>query len=296
MASPVPALDRAMNIFDVLSKRPLARLTLSEISRATGIHKATCSSVLATMVSHGLIHRDDNRRYSIGSGLVKLGYAYTQRFTPLVVGRTDVVELVAHTGLSCAVIGREDDELIILDILGNPEPAHLQMRIGNRIPLVPPVGTIFKAWAGQDELEDWLEQMSREFGGQTAAYQSAVAALRARGFSLGGEHDFNLELEAAIRRAHQQGDDVRVMEVALIVASKIRNYNSAEGTDAEPINSVIAPVFDSSGHVITTLNLFGEFGKVRHSDLPGIVPHLLATAVRITQKSSGILPPGFPVS
>jgi DNA-binding IclR family transcriptional regulator len=295
MASPVPALDRAMNIFDLLSQKPLERLTLSEIARATGIHKATCASMLATMVSHGLVRRDDTRRYSIGSRLVNLGYSFTQRFPPLVVGRMDVLQFVARSGLSCAVIGREDDELVILDILGNAEPAHLQMRIGDRVPLVPPVGTIFKAWAGGDELSQWLEEMSREFGGTMSSYESAVAALRARGFSLGGEHDINLELEDALQAARREGEDGRVLEVALIVANKIRNYSVAEGTDAEPINSVIVPIFDADANVVATLNAFGEFGSVRMGDLPKIVPDLLSTAVRITQKAGGILPPGFPL-
>ena len=295
-ASSVPALDRAVSIFELLAGRPQERLTLSEIARATGIHKATCSTMLATMVTHDLVHRDADRRYAIGGALVKLGYAFTSRYPPLVVGRNDVLQLVARLELSCGVLGREDDELVILDMIGNPEPAHLQMRIGDRVPLVPPVGTIYKAWADADEQGRWLDQMVRQFGGNRLGYAAAVAALRARGFSLGGEHDFNLELEDALTRAQSEGEDDRVLEIALIVANKIRNYISEEGDDAEPINSVIAPVFDSSARVIATLNVYGEFGKVRMSDLPTIVPELLLTAVRITQRSGGRLPPGFPAS
>lgn len=283
-----------MSIFDLLSQRPTERLTLSEISRVTGIHKATCSSMLATLVNHGMVHRDADRRYALGSTFVGLGYALTRRFRPFVFGRTDVIEFVARTGLSCAMIAREDDELVILDMLGNPEPAHLRMRIGNRVPLIPPVGTIFKAWSDSAELADWLDQMGREFGGNAATHDAAVAALRARGFSLGGEHDFHMDLADAVGRIEKEGDDRRILEIALIVADKIRNYSEEEGEDAEPLNSVIAPVFDSSARVAATLNAYGEFGTVRKNDLPRIVPDLLGTAVRITQKSGGRLPQGFP--
>lgn len=294
--SSVPALDRAMSIFDLLSDRPQDRLTLTEVARATGIHKATCSSMLATLVTHGMVDRDDDRRYALGSTFLRLGYAFTRRFPPLVLGRPELIDFVAKSGLSCAVIARDSDDMVILEMLGNPEPAHLYMRTGTRVPLVPPVGTIFKAWSGADELGDWLDQMAQEFGGDTATHEAAVAALRARGYSLGGEHDFHMDLADAVGRIEKQGGDSRILEIALIVADKIRNYNEEEGEEAEPLNSVIAPIFDSSARVAATINAYGEFGTLRKYDLPRIVPQLLSTAIRITEKSGGRLPHGFPIS
>ncbi len=137
--------------------------------------------------------------------------------------------------------------------------------------------------------------MQHEFGGDRATYLGAVAALRSRGYSLGGEHDVNLELEAAIRRINSAHDgDERVLEVALIVANKIRNYQGPGAPDDEPVNSVIGPVFDHTGQVVMTLNLFGELGEIRSKDLSGITPQLLETTIRITQKTGGRLPTGFP--
>jgi DNA-binding IclR family transcriptional regulator len=291
MPTAVPALDRTVQILDLLSDRPLEPMTLSDIARATGIHKATCASMLNTLETYRMVHRDESRRYTIGSRFVALGNAYGRRYPGFVQGREELVKLAARTELSCAVIVREGEDLVILDMLGNSQPAHLQMRTGQRVPLVPPVGTIFKAWAGPDELADWIDRMQAGFGGERDAYLGAVSALRARGFSLGGEHDLQLQLDEVSRAAARQADD-RVLEVALIVADKIRNYSTAVDGD-EPVNSVIGPVFGPDGQVVMTVNLYGTLGSVRQRDLAGITPALLETCVRVTQLAGGRLPDGF---
>lgn len=292
MPTAVPALDRTMQILELLRERPSEKLTLSDISRATGIHKATCASTLNTLASYAMVRRDESRRYSIGSQFVGLGHAFGAQYPAFVHGREEIVRLVGRTELSCAAIVQDGADLVILDMLGNAQPAHLHMRIGMRVPLVPPVGTIFKAWTPVDELDAWVDDMHAQFGGERTEYLASITELRARGFSLGGEHDFHLELESALRRATANTTDDRVFEVAMIVADKIRNYSNAKNGD-EPVNSVIGPVFGPDGRVVMTLNLFGELGSVRQRDLPTIAPSLLESCVRITQRAGGRLPEGF---
>lgn len=292
MATAVPALDRTMQILEFLRQNASDRYTLSDISRATGIHKATCASTLNTLASYEMVHRDESRRYSVGNRFVGLSHAYASQYPAFVLGREEVVRLVARTELSCAMIVRDGADLVILDMLGNTQPAHLHMRIGMRVPLVPPVGTIFKAWSPTEELDAWIDQMHEQFGGEPADYLGAVTGLRARGFSLGGEHDIHLELESALRQVASAPSDTRVVEVAMIVADKIRNYSSASNGD-EPVNSVIGPVFDPNGQVTMTLNLFGQLGAIRSRHLEKIAQPLLESCARITEKAGGRLPDGF---
>ncbi|GAA1839991.1 hypothetical protein GCM10009836_19040 [Pseudonocardia ailaonensis] len=294
MPTAVPALDRTMQILEVLRRHTTEPLTLSDIARATGIHKATVSSTLTTMATYDLVRRDEALRYSIGGGFVRLGHAFARQFPQFVHGREEIVRLVAATGLSCAAIARDGEDLVVLDMLGNSQPAHLYMRIGTRVPLVPPVGTIFKAWAEGDEMDAWIAAMQAEFGGDRSDYLSALTTLRARGFSLGGEHDLHLDLESALRRAtRDQRHDGRVMEVAMIVADKIRNLPALLEDEAAPVNSVIGPVFGADGQVAMSLNLYGDLGSLRQRDLPSVVPALLETCARATQRAGGRLPRGF---
>ena len=56
------------------------------------------------------------------------------------------------------------DEIVILARSG--APGNLQLfnevtPVGQRLPLVPPLGTVFKAWAPDDEIDRWFALMQR---------------------------------------------------------------------------------------------------------------------------------------
>jgi DNA-binding IclR family transcriptional regulator len=48
-------------------------LTVSEISRRTGLHLATASRLVAELVAHGFLARDADRRVRVGMRLWELG-------------------------------------------------------------------------------------------------------------------------------------------------------------------------------------------------------------------------------
>ena len=294
MPSPVPALDRAVTILDHLAAHPRDRFTLSDLARSCGISKATTASVLAALVSHGVVRRDNSLRYCLGDRLIQLGEARRSHFRAFDAAREEMTRLAGRTGLSVAAIAREGDDLVILDMLGDSRPAHLQMRIGMRVPLRPPIGAIFKAWAPPAEVDHWITAMVNEFGGERDRHVAAVAALRSRRYSLGGEHDLDVELESALARISRQDGDARALEVALVVARKIRNFHSDTGDRAdELVNSVIGPVFDNDGMVVMSLNAYGPLGTLRRSDLAEVVPILLDATVAVTARIGGRLPEGW---
>ena len=65
-------LSRAVRIFEAFTPDEPA-LTVSEISRRTGLHLATASRLVAELVSHGFLARDADRRVRIGVRLWELG-------------------------------------------------------------------------------------------------------------------------------------------------------------------------------------------------------------------------------
>jgi DNA-binding IclR family transcriptional regulator len=296
MPSPVPALDRAMEVLRHLAQHPRDRFTLSEVARSCDLSKATSASLLATLEAHGMVTRDPGLRYGLGDTLLVLAEGRRTQFPAWEAAREESARLAGQTGFSVAIICRDGDDLVIADMLGDSRPRHLHMRIGTRVPLRPPIGTIFKAWGSNQELAEWVDGLVAEFGGDRNRHLSSIAALRSRCYSLGGEHDLHLGLEAALARLSRSDDDLRALEVALVVADKIRNFDTEAGTAAEAVNSVIAPVFSPDGDVVLTLNMYGPLGSITRGDLPDVVPPLLHAATAVTQRTGGRLPASWQAS
>ncbi len=218
-----------------------------------------------------------------------------RRYPAYTASRPEIARLSVESGLSIAAIVRDGDDLVILDVVGDTTPSHLALRIGMRVPLEPPIGTIFKAWGARDEIDRWVKLLVQQYGGDRDRHLAAIAALRTRGYSLGGEHDLDLELATALQRVNQQDGDVRALEVALIIADKLRNSRHSKQPNAdEPVNSIIGPVFGPAGDVVLTLNAYGPLGSVRRRDLDRLVPVLLRAATRMTRLTGGRLPAVWP--
>lgn len=74
----VAAVDRALSILAALEAEP-EPLTLSELSRATGLYKSTVLRLLETLQAHGYVVRILETRYALGPTVYRLGTAYESR-------------------------------------------------------------------------------------------------------------------------------------------------------------------------------------------------------------------------
>ena len=70
--SGVNVLDKAVLILDALERTPL---TLTELSAATGLPRATAHRLSVALERHGLVARDDVGRFELGPRLVSLAGA-----------------------------------------------------------------------------------------------------------------------------------------------------------------------------------------------------------------------------
>jgi DNA-binding IclR family transcriptional regulator len=274
----VPAVDRSVLILNLLASRPYDEISLSEIARDTEIHKATCAAILIALSSSGFVTRTDARKYRLGARLVSLNAAYLQRYRTYVEGRRDMLRLV------------DGDDMVVLDIIGDTEPSHVRHRIGARIPLLPPLGTVFRAWGPAEDILSWLDKMDNHYGGDRSTHLAAISEVRSRGYSIGGELDLHIELDNALETISDQEVDSysKQLSVAIIVADRLRN--TTPDPNGKAINYITAPVFGPEKGVVMSVNLFGRPGQIRHADIDRIASRLLATTESIRRKTGGVLP------
>ncbi|OBF98264.1 IclR family transcriptional regulator [Mycolicibacter sinensis] len=198
---PSPQTERVVHLFDHLTGLGNEGLTLAEISRRLGVHKASCHSMLAELLRAGWLLRDPVRKtYHLGPALVRLGREAADRYPALVLARSAMAELSAATGAHCVAFSVSGDHSTVVDQVRSPQGGGHPMPIGTQFPHRPPYGASIVAWSGPDAREQWLAALPEDVRNH---YRRALAAAEQRGYTVG------LHILP----------DLRLQELALIVRS-----------------------------------------------------------------------------
>ena len=149
MAGRSPAVDRAVAVLNHLAAAPRQRFTLSELARDLDLNKATAHALLATLVDVGyLVRHDDDKSYALGPALIALGNAALASSPAATLAQEPMDRLAQELDLSVVASAAIGGEIVILASAGTPRPLGINVQPGLRMPLVPPLGTVFVAWSG----------------------------------------------------------------------------------------------------------------------------------------------------
>ncbi|SBS77409.1 conserved hypothetical protein [uncultured Mycobacterium sp.] len=198
---PSPQTERVVNLFEHLAGDGTRGITLAEVSRQLGVHKASCHSMLSELLRAGWLLRDPVRKtYHLGPALVRLGREAAGRYPALVLARSAMAELSATTGAHCVAFSVDEDYSTVVDQIRSSHGGGHPMPIGTQIPHRPPYGASTVAWRGRDVRERWLAALPDDVRDR---YREAIANATQRGYAVG------LHLLP----------DLRLQELALIVRS-----------------------------------------------------------------------------
>ena len=76
------------------------------------------------------------------------------------IARTELERLAAATGLEAGAQAAVGEELIYLASAGTLRDDHPSTHVGVRVPHVPPWGSLFVAWSGDEVVERWLGRLA----------------------------------------------------------------------------------------------------------------------------------------
>lgn len=271
MARPSPAVERVVAILNFLAAHPDEGFTLSELARDLDLNKATAHSMLNALTDAGYVLRHPTRlTYTLGPALIGLGTAAAGSTPAVDFARDELRSLAERFELECLATTAVGDEMVIVarsGVPGNLRVADELVQVGRRLPLVPPLGTIFKAWSPADDIERWLALMGRTASpDEIARYREGLVAARDRGYVVGLEADPRATLGRALA---QLAGDERAARVRDVVESLVDELGHDEYVlvDLRPgtayyVNHVVAPVFGPGGDVVLALSLFGFRGRL----------------------------------
>lgn len=284
MARRAPAIERCVAVLNHLAAAPDQPRTLSELARDLDLSKATAHALLTTLTDAGYLTRDEQRKtYGLGPALIAVGTAAAGAYPAARLARPAMDELSDEFDLEVIASAGIGDEIVILARAGTPRPLGINIAPGQRLPLVPPLGTVFVAWAGDDAIEAWLGRLGPSVSErERKLYRRALAAVRERGYSVALAGEGQQRLVEALTEAGHVGDGPEgADEYALLELA---------GDAAYRINHIGAPVFGPGGEVALGLFLIGFRGQIPAEDVPGYATRLVEASEGVTAALAGHRP------
>ncbi|MEX0875162.1 MAG: helix-turn-helix domain-containing protein [Actinomycetota bacterium] len=286
MARRAPAVERSIAVLNFLAAHPDDRYTLSEIARATDLNKATLHAILGALTESGFVLREEEKKtYGLGPALVALGGAAVEANPAVQLAVPQMQGLSDDLGLDCVASTAIEDQIVILTRTSSARrPFGIDVQPGQRLPLAPPLGTVFVAWSSDEEIDHWLALVGPSASkADLTRYREAVETVRARGYSLGlGGEPVRAEESAAQRRRRRTLEEnvrtIRVDEYALI---------ELDHSSAYRLNHIGAPVFGPNGRVTLAVFLIGFQGDIAAAEVPRYAERLMEACSRVTKAIHG---------
>jgi DNA-binding IclR family transcriptional regulator len=287
-----PGVERAAAVLALLSAAPQQSFTLAEIVRQTDLSKATCHALLSSLVDvRWLLRHPAGPSYRLGPRLIALGESARRGYPELPYAQDQMRELGAELGLECLASAVVDGEIVILAKSGVPAPLSVSAYIGQRVPIAPPLATVFLAWSDEAAIAEAFGTSSHAEP-ITDTYRRALTAVRDRGFSVGLENPTRERLGRAFASQRATGRAAKPDVADLVTAMAAEDYQLIDATHNSRywLNHLAAPVFDATGRVSLALTLVGFPSALDAGEIQRHGRRLRAAADAVTVAVHGSTP------
>lgn len=197
------------------------------------------------------------------------------------LARPEMEAIAADVSGRCLATVRIGFELAVAASAGRVRHNATATLVGQRLPFLPPTGSVFAAWQSEAEIDRWLGRVESE--DRRRASKAALEAVRRRGYSVGllnaAQRAFSARLDAIAAGSAQATDlEVLIRDLA---------YDPLDLSAAAKaaVRLISAPVFDASANVALALTLH-DFSKPERG-VSEYIARLLTAAARITAKLGG---------
>jgi DNA-binding IclR family transcriptional regulator len=292
MPRPALSADRALQVIDVLVAHPTQRFTLTELSRRTAVNPASAHALLAVMLRAGYVQRHpEHKTYSLGPALVAAGETALEQLPALRMGRDRLGSLSNELELEVVLTSPTEDEIIFVARAGRPSAFGLVLQVGQRVPLHPPLGSVFLAWAPTEKVARWLDRAEPALSADEVDHQLHVLqAVRERGFSIG--------LESSARQGFGQAmleERGAISDLLAALGQVPYQLDVVEEKATYDVTMIAAPIFDANREIVAALTVVGFAPGLPAQEIVRIGVTVRNAAVVITKASHGKLPDAWAV-
>lgn len=241
-----PAIDKAVQIFSYLSQQGGA--TFSQIYQDVNLPKSTTSSLLASLVAHGLLRQDKNKYY-LGLRLYEFGQRAEESFDIKKIALEPLTQLRDMTKLTCHLGVLQGAEAIYLSKLESPGAIVVRSWIGKKLSLYSSgLGKALLAWMPDKDIDRLLPDENFKIYTATTIPNKT-------------------ELKKELVQIREQG------------------WAFDNGEDSEEVICIAAPIFNKEKNVIAAISISGVSFQVTKERIPQLTKMALATARSISEEA-----------
>ncbi len=290
--------SRVIDVLNFLAAHPTETFSLAEIARHVGLSNGSAHRILTTLAGAQFLSRNDKRRtYSLGVAMVAIGQATVEKHRGIEVARREIGRLAVELDLQCSANAVVDGELLVLVKEGNPRSHRGLTRVGERRPLLPPLGLCHIAWGGDAVIEAYLDKAAPHLSEAVRAHLlAAFPLIRRRGYATAANGAIILHArEATMIAANQIRDQAYWSSVFTsiehLTPNEVQLFDIKDAGDVG-VGYIAAPVFSPAGTVAFQLVITGLPADLRTREIERYAERLCATAALITNETHGRPPKG----
>lgn len=245
----VPGLKRGLMILQLFdNKKP--GLSLSEIAQRIGAPRSSTFRLIHTLESMGFLEKSvDGNLYRLSSGVLGLGFAYLSSIEVVELARGPMNSLRERTSLSANLAILNGRDIVHLVCVPSLQAFTANVQVGIRRPAhATPMGRVLLSEMSEHELRQlYPEQHLEQITSQSA---KTVEELQER-----------------------------------LAKDRAKGYVVSRGSYTLGGCSVAAPIRDSAGRIVASINIVGPREGQQDAELEGrLKDEVIATANEISQR------------
>ena len=297
MPDPSNPTSRVMDVLGFLAAHPTEAFTLAEIARQVGLSNGSAHRLLTTMAAGEFLSRNPKHRtYSLGVAIVAIGQAAIEKHRGIELARREIAQLAVELNVQCSANALVDGDLLVLVREGRAR-SHLGLtRVGERRPLVPPVGLCHVAWSGDAIIDAYIEPARASLSPALRRHLvDSFPLIRSRGFAMAANGPGSGRTRQTMVTPNSRNRDARywsrVFElVGQLTPDEVQLFDLEHAMSAG-VSYIAAPVFSPVGAVAFQLVLTGMPTDLSAPTIKSHAERLCAAAAIVTSEMHGH-PPG----
>lgn len=293
MARPALSAERAVRVLNFLAAHPGEAFTLSDLVRRVHVNVASMHAVLAVLEEQEYLTRTDGKHYRLGPALVPLGRAALPTNATISAASDAIAALARDLGVTGLVVRANAGDLVIVDEVS--PGSDRAPGIGQRIPMLPPIGGAFVAWGPDATVDRWIATAPRTVLDAEADLRRWLASIRERGYAVGVQSRARVGLRRAVRELGEEPGSESARGLLRTSVAHLGDIATVvielDPDESYELAHLVAPVPEPDGTCALGLYLMNFRGAHSGDAVAALGRRLRDTAHAVAQAAPAPVPP-----